>query len=135
MSLYDIFIIISDFMLDIEGIFLTANPWIHLQGILRGEFIEVLNRVRYEIHFELGVLSSVHKAMLNKVIVFFFFRDIVVQAISAPVINLAIVSQPVFHVVLLLLLLLLLKGGLANDFVADQRLGCLVQFWTGSPLW
>ena len=95
-----IWFIISDFMLDVQGVILAANPWIHLKGILRCEFIEVLDGVRDEIHFELSILSSVHKAMLNKVIVFFW--DSVVQAISAPVINLAIVSQPVFHVLLLL---------------------------------
>lgn len=112
MSLYEIFIVIGDFMLDIQGVVLTANPWIHLKGIIRCEFVEVLNWVRDEIHFELGVLSSFHKAMLHKVIV--FFGDSVVLVVSAPVINLAIVSQPVFDFVLLF------KSGLANDFVADH---------------
>ena len=100
MSLYDIFVIISNFMLDIQRIVLAADPWIHFKGILRGELIEVLNRVRDDIHFELGVLSSFYKAMLHKVIV--FFRDSLVLPISAPVINLAIVSQPVFLIILLL---------------------------------
>jgi hypothetical protein len=100
MSLYEIFIIISNFMLDIQRVILTANPWIHLKGILRCEFIDVLNGVRDEIHFELGVLSSFHKAMLHKVIV--FFRDSVALIVSAPVINLAIVSESVFQIVLLL---------------------------------
>ena len=127
MSLYEIFIIICDFMLDIQGVVLTAYPWIHLKGILRCEFVKVLNGVRDEIHFELGVLSSFHKAMLHKVIV--FFRDSVALIVSAPVINLAIVSESVFHFVLLL------KSGLANDFVTHQRLRTLAQLWTASSLW
>jgi hypothetical protein len=76
-------------MLDVERVVLARDFRVELEGVIWSLFIQGLDRLLDNIHFEMCSLTIINKAVINEIGVFLLY--LIIKIISSPMVNLPIV--------------------------------------------